>query len=112
MIEETLISDRYRLAAASVIAAVLFALPVATSSADASGTIRLANRTPSNLTLSVDGSYGCQALAADQYYPEKTCQAAAAAGQHNLLVTNADGASARDTCDLAEGGTFTWTITE
>ena len=112
MIPETLTSLRYRLAAAYLVGAVVVVLPAATSSADASGTIRLANRTRSNLTLSVDGSYGCQALAADQYYPEKTCQVVAAAGQHNLLVTNADGASARDTCELAEGGTFTWTITE
>lgn len=70
------------------------------------GQIMLVNQTSQVIDLYVDDHYGCRALAG------LTCTTMEPAGSHTLTAKAADGQVASDVIDLAEGGTYTYTITE
>jgi hypothetical protein len=94
-------------AVVAVCAAVLGGLSTHFASAGTGhGQIMLVNQTSQMIDLYVDDHYGCRALAG------LTCSTMEPAGAHVLTAKAADGQAASETIDLAEGGTYTYTITE
>jgi hypothetical protein len=93
----------------TILALVAAPLAFGTFTADAGtgyGQITLINQTSQMIDLYVDDHYGCRALAG------LTCTTMERAGGHTLVAKGADGQQTSMPMDLADGGTFTYTISE